>query len=184
LLLVANAQKGGVGAFNQLVELYQELCFNVALRLGGDADSAADVTQDAFVSAYRHLDQFKGGSVRSWLLRIVTNASYDVLRARSRRPTSSLEVLVEETAFDPVDPGDLPESLVLRQELFAAIQEGLKTIPADQRAALVLYDVHGLSYEEVAVALSTNLGTVKSRLNRARGRLRDYLTRHPELWKG
>lgn len=182
-LLVSNAQKGNVTAFNQLVETYQELCFNVAHRLVGDADSAADVTQDAFLSAYRHLDQFKGGSFRSWLLRIVTNASYDVLRARSRRQTSSLDELIDETAFDVADGGELPEMLALRQELFAAIREGLKTIPVDQRAALVLFDVHGLTYEEVAVALSTNLGTVKSRLSRARGRLRDFLIRNPELWK-
>ncbi len=184
VLLVTRAQKGNTAAFNQLVETYQELCFNVAFRLVGDSETAADVTQDAFLSAYRHLDQFKGGSFRSWLLRIVTNASYDVLRARTRRPAESLDDLVEETAFDVVDPGELPETLTLRHELFAALQEGLKALPVDQRAAVVLYDVHGLSYEEVAVALNTNLGTVKSRLNRARKRLRDYLTRHPELWKG
>jgi len=182
-LLVAAAQRGDAASFNQLVETYQELCYNVAYRLVGNADSAADVTQDAFLSAYRHLDQFKGGSFRSWLLRVVTNASYDVLRARSRHASSSLDELTDDTAFDVIDPGELPETLALRRELFEAIQVGLQTIPVDQRAVLILYDVHGLSYDEVAVALNANLGTVKSRLSRARGRMRDYLLRHPELWR-
>ena len=181
---VAAAQRGDVAAFNQLVSSYQDLAYNVAVRLVGDGETAADVTQDAFLSAYRHLDQFKGGSFRSWLLRIVTNASYDVLRARRRRDVQSLDQLTEETSFDVADPGDLPESLSLRHELFTVIEEGLRTLPIDQRAVVVLCDVHGLSYDEVAAALSTNLGTVKSRLSRARTRLRDYLMKRPELWKG
>jgi RNA polymerase sigma-70 factor (ECF subfamily) len=172
-----------VSAFNQLVVTHQELCFNVALRLLGDAESAADVTQDAFLSAYRHLDQFKGGSFRSWLLRIVTNGSYDALRARRRRDAVSLDAMIEETGFDVGGTEPLPETLALRQEVFGCIEDGLRLLPVDQRAVLVLYDVHGLSYEEVATVLNTNLGTVKSRLNRARGRLRDHLVRHRELWQ-
>ncbi len=181
--LVTAARRGGVAAFNQLVATYQDLAFNVALRLVGDADSAADVTQDAFLSAYRHLDQFKGGSFRSWLLRIVTNASYDVLRARRRHETTSLDTLVEDVGFDVVDPGPLPEAFAFRKEVFTCIEDGLRSLPVDQRAVVVLYDVHGLSYDEVASVLNTSLGTVKSRLSRARGRLRDYLVQHRELWQ-
>jgi RNA polymerase sigma-70 factor (ECF subfamily) len=177
------AQNGNTVAFNQLVIAYQELAFNVALRLVGNADTAADVTQDAFLSAYRHLDQFKGGSFRSWLLRIVTNASYDVLRSAHHKKGQSLDELTADSSFDLPDPGGLPESITIRRELVEKIQAGISTLPLDQRAVLVLYDIHGLSYEEIAASLDINLGTVKSRLSRARFRLRDYLMQHPELWK-
>ena len=177
------AQNGNTVAFNQLVIAYQELAFNVALRLLGNADTAADVTQDAFLSAYRHLDQFKGGSFRSWLLRIITNASYDVLRSTHHKKGQSLDELTEDSTFDVPDPGELPETITLRRELVEKVQAGISILPLDQRAVLVLYDIHGLSYEEIAATLDINLGTVKSRLSRARLRLRDYLTRHPELWK-
>ncbi|MGH2459389.1 MAG: RNA polymerase sigma factor, partial [Chloroflexota bacterium] len=114
---IAKARQGDTVAFNQLVLTYQGLAFNVALRLVGDADTAADVTQDAFLSAYRHLDQFKGGSFRSWVLRIVTNASYDVLRSRQHKRGQSLDDLVEDSGFDPPDPGERPETITLRREL-------------------------------------------------------------------
>lgn len=189
---IAAARKGDVNAFNQLVTLYQDLAFTVALRLVGDRDTANDVCQDAFFSAFRNLRQFHGGSFRSWLLRIVTNGSYDVLRSRKRHETISIDTPSTDDSFDggssgdPVvlpDDAELPDDLAQRGEFFRVVEEGLKTLPLDQRAVLVLYDVHGLTYEEVATALGTNLGTVKSRLSRARGRLRDYLVRHPELWR-
>ena len=180
---IVAARNGDASAFNQLVLEYQELAFNVALRLVGDADTAADVAQDAFLSAFRHLDQFKGGSFRSWLLRIVTNASYDVLRSSRHKKGQSLDEMAEDTSFDVPDPTDLPETVTLRHEFAEKIQQGLETLPLDQRAVLVLYDIHGLSYDEISAALDVNLGTVKSRLSRARARLRDYLMQHPELWK-
>jgi RNA polymerase sigma-70 factor (ECF subfamily) len=184
LSLVALAQRGDVNAFNRLLGGYQELSFNVALRLVGDADTAADVTQDAFLSAYRHLDQFRGGSFRSWLLRIVTNAGYDALRARQRREATSLESLIDDSGFDVLDTNPLPDDMSLRKEFLACVEAGLKLLPVDQRAVLVLYDIHGLSYDEVSNVLNASLGTVKSRLSRARGRLRDYLMKHRELWQG
>jgi RNA polymerase sigma-70 factor (ECF subfamily) len=180
---ISAARRGDVAAFNQLVVAYQELAFNVARRLVGDDDTAADVTQDAFFSAFRHLHQFKGGSFRSWLLRIVTNGSYDALRARRRHGEESLDDLMEESAFDAPDPGDLPETVALRREQIAGLEAALQTLPLDQRSVLVLFDVHGLPYDEIATVLATNLGTVKSRLNRARRRLRDHMLRHPELWR-
>ncbi|HEX5417086.1 MAG TPA: sigma-70 family RNA polymerase sigma factor [Chloroflexota bacterium] len=190
---IAAARKGDVGAFNQLVALYQDLAYTVAVRLVGDRDTANDVCQEAFFSAFRNLRQFHGGSFRSWLLRIVTNASYDVLRSRKRHDTVSIDGRAPDDSFDersafgdPVvipDDAALPEDLAQRGEFFRVVEEGLKSLPVEQRAVLVLYDVHGFSYEEVATTLGTNLGTVKSRLSRARGRLRDYLVRHPELWR-
>lgn len=180
---VAAAKRGDRAAFNQLVLAYQELAYNVAWRLVGDADLAADVTQEAFLSAFRHLDQFKAGSFRSWLLRIVTNGSYDLLRARRRHPNQSLDDLVDEGSFDAPDPGPLPEKIILRREQIEGINAAIQLLPIEQRSVLVLADVQGLSYEEITAVLEVNLGTVKSRLNRARTRLRDYLMGHPELWK-
>lgn len=180
---VAAAKRGDRIAFNQLVLAYQELAYNLALRLVGNAELAADVAQEAFLSAYRHLDQFKEGSFRSWLLRIVTNGSYDAIRARNRHPGESLDDLVDEGAFEAPDPGELPEQLTLRREQIEGINAAIQTLPVEQRSVLVLYDVQGLSYDEISTILNLNLGTVKSRLNRARSRLRDYLMGHPELWK-
>jgi len=162
---------------------YQDLAFNVARRLVGNDDAACDVTQDAFWSAYRHLDQFKGGSFRAWLLRIVTNASYDLLRARQRNARDSLDQMMDETSFDAPDPGDLPEALVLRQETMQTLEEAIQQLPFEQRSVIVLCDVQGLSYEETAAALQINSGTLKSRLSRARRRLRDSLVQRRELWE-
>lgn len=180
---VARAKRGDLTAFNQLVLAYQELAYNVALRLVGDADLAADVTQEAFLSAYRHLGQFQSGSFRAWVLRIVTNGSYDALRARKRHPDQSLDDLVEESSFDLPDPAELPEKLSLRREQIEGINVALQTLPIEQRTVLTLYDIHGLSYEEITAVLDVNLGTVKSRLHRARSRLRDYFLGRPELWQ-
>ncbi len=182
-LLIAASREGRVEAFNALVERYQGLVYNVAYRMLGNADAAADVTQEAFLSAYEGLGRFRGGSFRAWLLRIATNVCYDQLRARSHRHQDSLEGMLE-TGDDlglAADPRLSPESFALSAELLAAIGEGLKTLPADQRAAVVLSDVQGLSYEEIAEVMDCSLGTVKSRLSRGRARLRDFLLRQREL---
>lgn len=181
--LIRRAQEGDVGAFNQLVLRYQQLAYNVAYRLLGDAEGAADVTQDAFVSAYQAIRGFRGGAFRSWLLRIVSNGCYDYLRARQRRPTTSLNALADD-AENPVefpDPGEMPEDAALRHELAAHIQEGLLSLPLEQRVAVVLYDVQGFSYEEVAEVTRASLGTVKSRLSRGRAHLRAFLMSRAEL---
>jgi RNA polymerase sigma-70 factor (ECF subfamily) len=181
--LVAQAVKGELAAFNQLVERYQGPAYNVAYRLLGDADEASDATQEAFFSAFRALGGYRGGNFRAWILRIVTNACYDQLRAKRRRPTSSLEdELVPGEGSAWLDEGqDSPEEHAERQELHGAIQRGIETLPPDQRVTLVLVDIHGLSYQEVAEITHTSLGTVKSRLSRARMRLRDCLMAQEEL---
>lgn len=177
--LVEAGQRGDVEAFNQLVRLYEGRVYNLCYRMLGDADSAADVTQDTFISAYRNLAKFRGGLFRSWLLRIATNACYDALRARKRRPSVSLGMKRDEddegTGLDVPDPGESLDETALRRELGVAIQEGLALLPEDQRIVVVLSDVQGLAYEEIAQVTNTNLGTVKSRLSRGRARLRDIL---------
>jgi RNA polymerase sigma-70 factor (ECF subfamily) len=181
--LIAAAKRGDTHSFNQLVHQYQDMVYNVAYRILGDVDAAADASQDAFLSAYQAIAKFKGGSFKSWLLRIATNACYDQLRVLKRRPTSSLEAIYTDT--DPsshfVNGRESPENHTVRRELGELLQRGIQALPADQRITLVLSDVQGLNYSEIAEATSVSLGTVKSRLSRARARLRDYLLDEGEL---
>jgi RNA polymerase sigma-70 factor (ECF subfamily) len=177
--LVEAARRGEVESFNALVRLYEGRVYNLCYRMLGDPDSAADAAQDAFLAAFRNLRSFRGGSFRSWLLRIATNTCYDVLRVRKRRPTISLDIESkgddDDTPLQIADTAESPDDFALRRELAAAIQGGLAALPEEQRIILILSDIQGLAYEEIAEITSTNLGTVKSRLSRGRARLRDIL---------
>lgn len=183
--LIAQAQRGHLPAFNQLILHYQSLVYNVAYRVMGDEVLAEDATQEAFLKAYQRVHQYRGGSFKAWLLRIVTNTCYDALRARRRRPTVSLEKDDEEEDADYnswlVDRSEHPDSFVMRQELAEVIQEAIGRLPPDQRTALILADIEGLDYQEIADAMGIALGTVKSRLSRARAKMRDMLMAHQEL---
>lgn len=181
--LIAASKQGDTAAFNQLVWAYQERAYNLAYRMLGDRDLAADATQEAFLSAYRAIKGFRGGSFRAWILRIVSNACYDHLRRKQRRPTASLDALYTVPEEYPVAPsvGDGPEEQVLRQELWETVGAGLQTLPPDQREAVILRDIQGLDYQEIAQVTRVSLGTVKSRISRGRARLRDYLRQYPEL---
>jgi RNA polymerase sigma factor (sigma-70 family) len=183
LALIASAQKGDLRAFNQLVLLYQSMAYNVAYRILSDPDAAADATQDAFLSAYKAMKKFRGGSFKAWLLRIVTNACYDQLRVKKRRPTSSLDDLPVEPEHSHFlrDESEAPDELLERRELGHFLQTGISALPMEQRTVLVLSDVQGLSYQEVAEIMNLSLGTVKSRLSRGRARLRDFLLERGEL---
>jgi RNA polymerase sigma-70 factor, ECF subfamily len=178
--LIQQAQGGDLDAFNRLVLAYQDIVYNQALRMLGDDDPAADAAQEAFISAYRHIQNYRGGSFRAWLLRIVTNACYDELRRRQRRPTTSLEPLDDsgEEIESPTwlaDNSNSPEEHAEQRELQDAIANCLQGLPDDFRAAVILVDVQGLDYIEAAEAIGKPVGTVKSRLSRARLRLRDCL---------
>ena len=181
--LIAAARQGDTHSFNQLVSHYQDMVYNVAYRILGDNEAAADASQETFLSAYQAVAKFKGGSFKAWLLRIATNACYDQLRVHQRRPTSSLEAIYtdSDTSSHFVNGHETPEEHTLRRELGQAIQQGIQTLPPDQRVTLVLSDVQGLSYNEIARLTNTSVGTVKSRLNRARTRLRDCLLEQGEL---
>lgn len=184
--LIRQAQAGDVRAFNVLVRAHQSTAYNVAYRILSDSDAAADVTQDAFLHAYRAIDDFQGGSFRAWLMRITTNASYDHLRYKQRRPATSLEELVPDPDMDEPTPAltdvsETPEEYALRKELGRVMQGCLDGLPSDQKAVVVLSDVQGYSYEEIAQSTGVELGTVKSRLSRARARMRDCLTAKREL---
>lgn len=181
--LVDAARRGDGESFNALVRLYESRVYNLIYRMLGDTESAADTTQDTFILAYRRLNTFRGGSFRSWLLRIATNASYDVLRVRKRRPAVSIDALVgeneEQAPFQFPDQQAGPEEQIAQKELAAALQRVLAQLPEDQRAVVVLSDIEGLAYEEIALITDTNLGTVKSRLSRGRARMRDLLRSGP-----
>ena len=185
--LIRAAQQGDLTAFNRLVLAYQDLVYNQAYRMMGESEAADDATQDAFISAYKNIRSFRGGSFKSWLLRIVTNACYDELRRRKRRPTQPLEPLdLEndeeiESARWMVDPGESPEEALERVELDRALQHCLDDLPPDFRTIVILVDIQGMDYTEAAEVIKTPLGTVKSRLARARLRMRDCLQGVKEL---
>jgi RNA polymerase sigma-70 factor (ECF subfamily) len=186
IALIQAARGGDLDSFNRLVLAYQDLVYNQAFRMIGEEESADDATQNAFISAYNHLGSFRGGSFKAWLLRIVTNACYDELRRRKRRPTIPLEPLDDagEEVESPtwmVDPADRPEEQVQRLELQNAIQHCLDNLPDDFRSAVVMVDVQGMDYSEAAESIGTPIGTIKSRLARARLRLRDCLNNFAEL---
>jgi RNA polymerase sigma factor (sigma-70 family) len=178
--LIESAQRGSLDSFNQLILNYQDAVYGQAYRMMGESEPAQDATQEAFISAYRSLGSYRGGSFKAWLLRIVTNACYDELRRRQRHPTTSLEPLDadDEEIESPrwlADNGASPEAETERGELGAAIQHCLEDLPLEFRAVVVLVDIQGMDYGEAAEVIGKPVGTVKSRLARARMRLRDCL---------
>ena len=186
LKMVEYALEGDLDAFNRLVMEYQDLAYNVAFRVLGERTAAEDAVQDAFISAYRKLKSFRGGSFKAWLLRIVTNACYDELRRQKRRPIVPLQPSdsEDEEIESPSwleDPGESPEETALREELSVAIQNCLNSLDHDFRIVVVLVDIQGMDYAEAAETANTPLGTIKSRLARARVRLQDCLRGFGEL---
>jgi RNA polymerase sigma-70 factor (ECF subfamily) len=184
--LIQDARKGDLEAFNRLVLAYQDRLYNHAWRMLGDGAAAADVVQETFITAYEKLSTYRGGSFRAWLTRIVTNRCYDELRRRKRRPTTSLEPLdaddqeIESPGW-MVDPADGPEETTEKTEVWNALQRCLDHLSPDFRAALVCVDIQEMDYQEAADALGCAMGTVKSRLARARLNVRNCLQSVAEL---
>lgn len=189
--LIQMARDGDLTAFNRLVIAYQNQVYNLALRIMGDPHAADDATQEAFISAYKALRQFRGGSFRSWLLRIVTNACYDELRRRKRHPTLSFEALSplddpeqqDASGFLEAD-AESPEESAAHSELARALEECLKGLPVEFRTVAVLIDVQGHDYKEASQVIDVPLGTIKSRLARARLKMQECLQGYRELLPG
>jgi RNA polymerase sigma-70 factor, ECF subfamily len=184
--LIRAAQRGDLEAFNLLVLRYQNLLFGIALRLLNDEDTAADAVQEALISAFRRCDTFRGDSLKSWLARVVVNACYDEMRKKRRQNTMPLEQFNSEgdeieTSYWLVDPQADPEVQYESSELESVIQSSLNKLPPIYRLILVLVDVEGLSYEEAANAAGVPVGTVKSRLARARLQMQKSLQGAGEL---
>jgi RNA polymerase sigma-70 factor (ECF subfamily) len=184
LILLERAREGDLGAFNDLVSLYQDQLFALVVRMVPDRDQASDAVQEAFFSAFRHLDSFRGGSVKSWLNRICVNAAMDTQRARKRRPVQPYPELEDESWQPPTGAESDPERIALLAERTTALSGALAAITNDQRAAIVLYDVEGFDYAEIADMTGVSLGTVKSRIHRGRLALRGLLEGRMELFRG
>jgi RNA polymerase sigma-70 factor (ECF subfamily) len=187
LALVKSALAGELDAFNRLVLAYQDLAFNVAFRILGDEDQASDATQNAFLSAYKNLRSFRGGSFKAWVLRMVTNSCYDELRHKQRHPALSLDPKSDDDS-DEMDSNEWlasdepsPETTLEQAEVEHALQHCLEHLSVEFRTVVVLVDVQGMDYEEVSHSLGKPLGTVKSRLARARLHMRDCLHQFQEL---
>jgi RNA polymerase sigma-70 factor (ECF subfamily) len=182
-------QSGQSSCFNCVIETYQTQAYNLARRMLSDWALAEDAVQESFVSAYRAFNRFRGENLAAWVLRIVSNTCRDMLRARKSRPTVSLDPLPPGDSDEPRGPSavDLPsdeaspEDRAEQSELRAAIQGCLDGLQDDRRLAVLLVDVHGLSYEEASESMGCSLGTVKSRVSRGRGGLRDCLQDTGEL---
>lgn len=182
--LILRAQSGDRRSFDQLVARAYPLVFNTAYRILGDYDSASDATQTSFVRAYRSLRTFRmSSSFTTWLYRIVSNVCLDMVRRRKRHGQSLTLDSDEDapTEREIPDERQQPEHMALESELQQAVHKAVGSLRMEHRVVLVLYDLAGFSYEEIAEMLKLPLGTVKSRLNRARLALRRELAEEPEL---
>ena len=184
LILVERARAGELDAFNDLVVCYQDQLFALIVRMVPDRDQASDCVQEAFFSAYRNLTGFRGGSVKSWLHRIAINAAMDIQRARKRRPVQPYPEFDDESWQPPAGKEADPVTTALTTERHRVLNAALATITDDQRAAIVLFDVEGYDYGEIATLTGVSLGTVKSRIHRGRLALRDRLADRMDLFRG
>jgi len=179
--LINAAQQGDLEAFNHLVLIYQGQVYNVALRMLLDEDLAEDATQESFLAAYRGISEFRGGSLRAWLLRIVTNRCYDELRRQKRKPQQPLQLIENDDGEEQDDPPflrdehDMPEDALARKQLEQAVQHCIEGLPGEYRSAVVLVDIQGLDYQEASQIIKKPIGTLKSRLARARLQLQNCL---------
>lgn len=179
------AQSGNLEAFNELVLAYQDRVYRLTYRIMGEGESAEDATQETFLTLYRRLETYRGENFAGWLLRIATNTCYDELRRRQRRPAIHLEEMAGAEFDDgppiPDEETPTPEDVALQNDLQQAIQDCITSLGEDQRVVLVLSDVDGLSYQEIAEIAGVKVGTVKSRLSRARIGVRNCLQAVQEL---
>jgi len=175
--LVSRSRNGDLTAFDQLVKKYEKQVFNLAYRMIGNYDDANDLAQEAFLRVYRSLPKFRGDAAFStWLYRIVSNTCLDELRRRKQQRIESLDGPITSETGDYVRQiqanSDLPEVTVEKQELREFVQKAINQLPEDHRVVIILRDLQGLSYQEIADILNCSIGTVKSRLNRGRLKLR------------
>jgi len=184
--LVARAQGGDRGAFSELVRRYHERVFNTVYALVGDLDDADDLAQEAFLKAYRSLHRFQSkSSFYTWLYRISINTCLDWMKCRNRRGDVSLERGQWQKADETSRAFRRPEASdgrVLRRELRTMLEQSLSALPLEFRIAVVMREIDGLSYEEIGRVMGCSVGTVKSRLFRARTQIRRFLESHYQEW--
>ena len=185
-LLIERCQQGDTVAFDRLVERHGQWVYNLAYRMVGDREEAHDMAQEAFVRAFAAIKGFRrGSSFATWLYRVTTNACLDEIKRRRRRPLPASSLLSDEgPAPDPPDGTPDVAERVVAMERREVVRRAIASLPLHHRATLVLCELQGCSYEEVAAITKTNVGTVKSRLNRARIALKKALEPHLELLRG
>ena len=180
--LVESAIGGDAYAFEQLMEKHEARMYAVALRMCGNREDAQDCLQEAMIRIYRAISSFKGqSSFATWAYRITMNSCLDELRRRKNRQATSLDALLD-VGFSPADEDNTPEHFSLAEERKRVLERAIGSLPEDMRSAVVLRDVQGMSYEQIADVLDTNVGTIKSRISRGRERLRQVLVKQPELF--
>lgn len=181
---IEEARRGDARAFEALLAEHAERVYAHVARILGTGPEAEDVVQDACISAWRSIASFEGTSFRAWLFRIATNRAIDVVRARRRRGELPLEPNEDEeqTWAEPVAGGPEPVDLASEQETLRLVEAALARLPAEQRAVVVLRDIEGFDYEEIARITATELGTVKSRIHRGRLAVRNALV--AQGWRG
>lgn len=174
--LILRVQEGDETAFESLIRLYEKKVYTLCRRMCANEEDAQEAAQDAFLAVWRSAGSFRQeASFSTWLYRLATNACIDLLR-RNKRSGGSMSLDDGENAIDLIDPQPLPQQELERQETQRLIEEGLRALPEDYRSILLLREVQGLSYAEIAEVTCMELGTVKSRISRGRGLLRNYLT--------
>jgi RNA polymerase sigma-70 factor (ECF subfamily) len=182
--LIERARSGDGRAFEDLARRDERALYRHAARMVGPGPDAEDVVQDAFLSAWKSIRSFEGTSFRAWLFRIVTNRALDRIRSRKRRAELPLEPAVDEevTWAEPAAPGPDLAEIASGREALRIVEEALELVPEEQRAALLLRDVEGFAYEEIAIMTNAEIGTVKSRIHRARVSVRNTLVSRG--WRG
>ncbi len=181
--LISHAVAGDSAAFSELMTLHERRMYAVALRICANREDAQDCLQDAMLRIYRSLGSFKGqSSFSTWVYRITMNTCLDELRRRKSRNATSLDNLLD-NGWSPSDDDNAPERHALASEQRRVIDRAIAELPEDMRSAVVLRDVQGFSYDEIAEMLEANIGTIKSRISRGREKLRLILRENAELFK-
>lgn len=187
IYLLERCRNGDLMAFDGIVALHQNRIYNLCYWMLGNREDASDAAQEAFVRAYRSLERFRGdSSFATWLHRIAVNVSLDAAQRRKRGPLLYSDLECGDDApleLEPTDPGQEPQTIAARRERSQTVRAAMAELPEHYRVVLVLFDLENHSYDEVAEMLSLPLGTVKSRLNRARLALRDRLESEWELFR-
>ena len=180
--LIERASGGDPQAFNRLMELHERRMYAVALRMCANREDAQDCLQEAMLRVFRAIGSFKGqSSFSTWVYRVTMNTCLDELRKKKNKQNTSLDNLLDQ-GYSPSDGENVPEKEAIRNETRRQISGAIQELPEDMRAAVVLRDVHGLAYDEIADALNTNVGTIKSRISRGREKLREKLSKNKELF--
>ena len=180
--LIERASSGDPAAFNRLMEMHEKKMYAVALRMCGNREDAQDCLQEAMLRVYRAISGFKGqSSFGTWVYRITMNTCLDELRRKKNKQNTSLDNMLDQ-GWAPSDDSASPEKKVMQNEIRKSIAKGIQELPEDMRSAIIMRDIHGYSYDEIADALNVNVGTIKSRISRGREKLREKLSNFSELF--